>query len=150
MKHFFAIMMSLVLAGEPMSAQSFDEIYGNQVRTRINNSSATTNIRSYDFKELALNVGYIVDNPGNKYTVTYSLRAGYAYAFVGACDSDCTDVDLTIYGPSGAKIAEDKRPDASPSLWLFNPEAGQYRVEVTVPTCNAPIGCYVALKELYK
>jgi len=149
-KRLHASIFSFVLFSEVASAQSLEERYKQQVTAFVNNSDAAKAMVSYGFRDNALNVGYIVDNPGTHFDVIYSLKRGYVYAFVGACDADCKDVDLTIYGPNGAKVAEDTRSDDNPSIWIFIVNDGEYRVRATVPKCNAPIGCYVAVKGMYK
>jgi hypothetical protein len=127
-----------------------EEDYRRQVTQYVNNSYATRSMLAYGFHDNALNVGYVVDSPGTHYDVLYRLKRGYAYAFVGACDSDCKDIDLAVYGPNGNKIAEHTASDDNPSIWLFIVEDGDYRVRATVPTCNAPVGCYVAVKLMSK
>lgn len=150
MKRLLATLLSFVISNEMASAQTLEERYKQQVTRYVNNSDATKAMRSYGFQDNALNAGYIIDSPGNHFDVIYSLKRGFVYAFVGACDEDCKNVDLTIYDASGTKVAENTRSDDNPSIWMFIVEDGEYRVRATIPKCDAPIGCYVAVKGLYK
>jgi hypothetical protein len=150
MKRLIALVTIFILFSNVSSAASLEDMYREQVTRYVNNSDATSSMRAFGFRDDALNVGYIVDSPGRYFDVTYRLKRGYVYAFDGACDDDCRDVDLTLYGPNGNKVAEHIAGDDNPSIWIFTAEDGQYRVRATIPTCNAPIGCYVAVKGMLK
>lgn len=73
-----------------------------------------------------------------------TLGGGADYAFIGACDEDCTDMDLALYGPSGDMVAEDTEPDANPVLELRGVRGGEHRVEVRMYTCSSE-PCYYAV-----
>jgi len=150
MNRVLSVIVSVLLFSHLAPAQSLEEGYRRQVSDYANNSNATKSMITYGFRDHALNVGYIVDTPGTYYDVLYRLKRGFVYAFIGVCDSDCIDVNLTIYGPTGAKVAEHIGSDNNPSIWMFIVEDGEYRVRATIPKCNAPIGCYVAIKGMYK
>ena len=68
---------------------------------------------------------------------TVNLQAGVRYAIVGVCDENCPDIDLRIWGPSGAKLAEDVQQNNTPMLEFTAPSAGRYRLAVEMVTCNA-------------
>jgi hypothetical protein len=152
-KRLFAIVLSFVLLSEVGSAQTLEEAirrqaeeYRRKVTRFVNTSDATISMTAYGFRDNALSVGYIVDTPGTSFDVPYRLKKGYVYAFIGACDADCEGVDLTLYGPQVAETIVSKNP----SIWLWVKEDGEYRIRATIPTCNAPIGCYVAIKVMSK
>jgi hypothetical protein len=72
--------------------------------------------------------------------VEVTLRAG-AFLIFGACDQDCSDFDLRIYGPGGALVAEDVLPDDQPVLNFQVPVEGRYRLVAVMASCaNSP--CY--------
>ncbi len=77
--------------------------------------------------------------PGGKSDNTrfVELRAGVHYAIVGVCDDNCSDVDLRIFGPSGAKVAEDVQQNATPTLEFTAPAAGRYRLAIEMVACSA-------------
>ncbi|MGD0484506.1 MAG: hypothetical protein ABSB58_07605 [Gemmatimonadales bacterium] len=68
---------------------------------------------------------------------TVDLQAGVRYAIVGVCDENCPDIDMRIWGPSGAKLAEDVQQNNTPILEFTAPSAGRYRLAVEMVTCNA-------------
>lgn len=73
------------------------------------------------------------------------LRAGQAYAFIGACDNECNNIDLIVEDSSGTQIKADVLPDDYP-LVDFTPQAdGVYTVRIQLKTCS--IGpCYVGVR----
>jgi hypothetical protein len=68
---------------------------------------------------------------------TVDLQAGVRYTIVGVCDENCADIDLRIWGPSAAKLAEDVQPNNTPTLEFTAPAAGRYRLAVEMVTCTA-------------
>ena len=70
-------------------------------------------------------------------TKTVDLQAGVRYAIVGVCDENCPDIDLRIWGPAGAKLAEDVQQNNTPILEFTAPAAGHYRLTVEMVTCSA-------------
>ena len=69
--------------------------------------------------------------------VGLTLNAGRRYLLVGVCDADCSDMDLRIYSPSGAIVAEDVAVDDTPVLQFTAPSTGNYRVRVMMASCSA-------------
>jgi len=65
------------------------------------------------------------------------LQAGVRYAIVGVCDENCSDIDLRIFGPNAAKVAEDVQQNNTPTLEFTAPAAGRYRLAVEMVCCNA-------------
>ncbi len=76
-------------------------------------------------------------NGGRQAPEFLELRAGVRYAIVGVCDENCPDLDLRIFGPNLAKIAEDVQQNATPTLEFTAPAAGRYRLSVEMVSCNA-------------
>lgn len=73
-------------------------------------------------------------------------ESAYLYAgesVYGACDSDCSDLDLFLYDMSGNVVSSDTLMDAVPIVTA--PSEGNYVVEVTMPSCNHEAGCGVEL-----
>jgi hypothetical protein len=73
------------------------------------------------------------------------LEAGRAYLFQGACDQDCTDVDMEILDPAGAQVAEDIAPDDRPAVAVTPPEAGEYTVRIWLAQCSVE-PCFVGVR----
>jgi hypothetical protein len=68
---------------------------------------------------------------------TVDLQAGVRYTVVGVCDENCPDIDMRIWGPSGAKLAEDVQQNNTPILEFTAPAAGRYRLSVEMVSCSA-------------
>lgn len=69
--------------------------------------------------------------------VTLRLDIGTQYQIMGACDNDCSDLDLTIYGPNGDELDTDIEMDDFPIVSVTPNRTGTYRVKVVMATCNA-------------
>lgn len=65
-----------------------------------------------------------------------TVVGGNSYVLFGACDNDCTDVDLKIYDTSGNLLMQDIAVDDTPVLMFQATGSGKYRVEVVMATCN--------------
>ncbi len=78
---------------------------------------------------------------GATHSLAVSLVAGGNYLIIGACDQDCTDVDLRILGPGGGQVTEDVALDDRPVLRFTAPATGTYRLDVIMATCSTS-PCY--------
>ena len=65
-----------------------------------------------------------------------TVVGGNQYVLFGACDNDCTDVDLKIYDTSGNMLMQDVEVDDTPVLTFTANGSGKYRVQVVMATCN--------------
>lgn len=73
------------------------------------------------------------------------LRGGQAYAFIGACDNECTDLDFYILDTSGREIDSDALPDNYPLVEVTPPADGVYTLRIQLKACSiAP--CYVGAR----
>lgn len=79
--------------------------------------------------------GGLAPQQSRRYTIT--LRAGRDYRIFGVCDSRCSDIDLRLYDPSGAEIAEDTVSDSVPLLRVRPFVTGPHVVEVDMYRCSA-------------
>ncbi|HEX8899937.1 lipoprotein [Vitreimonas sp.] len=86
--------------------------------------------------------------PGTDHRWTINLTANTAYTFVGACDGDCTNVDIELISMStGGVVASDMLPDDYPVVQFTPPADGQYMVRTLLQNCSvAP--CYVGSRAL--
>jgi hypothetical protein len=82
---------------------------------------------------------------GEGYRQTVQLEHGKSYVFQGACDQDCTDVDMEILDAGGAVVAQDVATDDRPHVAVNNPRAGEYTVRVWLAQCSVE-PCYVGLR----
>lgn len=66
-----------------------------------------------------------------------TVVGGTNYVLFGACDNDCTDVDLRIHDASGTLIMQDVATDDRPVLLFTARSSGKYRVDVVMAACSA-------------
>ncbi len=69
-------------------------------------------------------------------SITLSLQSGTDYMFVGACDQDCSDLDLRLYDPNGNEIDEDIELDDTPIVDVSSSRSGSYRLQVIMVSCS--------------
>jgi hypothetical protein len=86
--------------------------------------------------------------PGRDHRYIVDLNAGAMYGFIGACDGDCTNIDIELISmTTGGVVANDMLPDDFPIV-SYRPEAnGQYMVRLLMQACTqAP--CYAGVREI--
>lgn len=86
--------------------------------------------------------------PSTDHRLVMDLAGGAQYSFIGACDGDCTNVDLELIDMrTGGVVASDMLADDYPVVH-FRPEAnGQYMVRLLMQSCSvAP--CYAGARAL--
>jgi hypothetical protein len=69
-------------------------------------------------------------------SLTLSFQAGTDYMIVGACDQDCSDLDLRLYDPNGNEVDEDIELDDTPIVDATASSSGRYRVDVIMVSCS--------------
>ena len=77
----------------------------------------------------------LADDAGHVFGV--ELEAGANYTIVGACDTNCRDVDLYLVGPDGAEIGRDILTDDFPVVGVTGASGGRYEVRIGMPDCGA-------------
>lgn len=84
--------------------------------------------------------------PGRDHRFVLSLNGGTEYGFIGACDGDCTNVDLELISmETGGVVANDMLPDDYPIFGFTPPSNGQYMVRLLMQACTqAP--CYAGAR----
>jgi len=86
--------------------------------------------------------------PGTDHRFIMPLSGGAQYAFIGACDGDCNNVDIELIDMrSGGVVASDVLPDDYPVVAFSPPANGDYMVRVILQTCTAA-PCYVGARAL--
>ena len=85
--------------------------------------------------------------PGHDYRWQVNLQGATQYRFIGACDNECSNMDIELIDASGAVVASDKAPDDFPVVNFTPASNGQYLVRAILQTCT--IGpCYVGARVL--
>jgi hypothetical protein len=70
-----------------------------------------------------------------------TLDAGKAYALVGVCDNDCSNLDLVLYDQDGNVVDKDFRPDVAAVVEVTPSETASYRLRVIMAGCRSQ-PCY--------
>lgn len=75
------------------------------------------------------------------------LRQGMNYRIYGACDNDCRDLDMEVYGADGHLADRDVGADDVPYVQITPAQSGRAYVRLWLYQCsNEP--CYVAARVL--
>lgn len=84
--------------------------------------------------------------PGHDHRFVIDLTGGTEYGFIGACDGDCTNVDLELIDMNtGGVVGNDMLPDDYPIFGFTPPSNGQYMVRLLMQACSrAP--CYAGAR----
>ncbi len=69
--------------------------------------------------------------------VNIALDVGKSYHFVGVCDGDCSDIDLSLRSPNGHVTDEDNLEDDHPMVAVSPSRGGTYVLRVTMVACSA-------------
>jgi hypothetical protein len=74
-----------------------------------------------------------------------TLKRGETYRILGACDNECSDLDLELLDPAGKIIERDTLPDSAPVINIRPAADGVFSARVVMKTCTlAP--CYAAAR----
>jgi hypothetical protein len=74
--------------------------------------------------------------PGSM-TGTFNVAPNANYIAIGACDENCTDLDLVIRDASGNEVGSDYEPDDAPMVVIPAGSGGRYTFEVQMATCSS-------------
>src|SRR5215470_11121845 len=75
------------------------------------------------------------------------LVGGASYRIIGACDNECSDVDIELIDSSGAVVASDTLPDDYPIVDHVPTANGAYVVRMIMQRCSvAP--CFAGVRVL--
>lgn len=132
MKAVAAAVVLVALASVPDTAQAQGN-YQQVVRNQLTSMGTVLLQRGYTAMGEPT-TGSLRDDASSSHMV--ALVGGARYVIVGACDQDCTDVDLKVFGPDGTELDSDLETDDRPVLEFVAPATGQFRVEVLMPTCS--------------
>lgn len=74
------------------------------------------------------------DDAAHDYQV--QLDAGHSYRVLGACDTNCRDVDLYVMDASGQEIGRDILTDDFPVVDIPQAQDGGYTIRIGMPDCG--------------
>ena len=105
-----------------------------QVRRLLQQAGKTFEDRGYSMTH-RIYTGSL--NQGSNSMVSLDLDIGTQYQIMGACDTDCSDLDFVLYDAAGNQIASDVEMDDVPIVSVTPRRSGTYRVKVIMATCTA-------------
>jgi hypothetical protein len=134
-----AVLCVWVMLTSPVAAQG---PFSEQVAEQLEQAGAMLGTQGYRYENQM--AGWLVED--GEATAAWTLLAG-SYAAVGACDSDCRNVDLEAVA-GGASLAEDTETDDMPVLMFDVPADTEVSVRLWMPSCRTP-RCYAGVR-LYR
>jgi hypothetical protein len=105
-----------------------------QVRRQLQQYGRAVESRGYSLSHQILTGS--LDN-GASEMVEVRLDIGTLYQIMGACDNDCSDLDLTLYDARGNEIDSDLQVDDYPVVSVEPGRTSTYRIKVTMARCTA-------------
>lgn len=117
--------------------------YADVVRAELEDAGAPHLAAGY--QPLGVDFVEAISAASEGYSQSFTLDGGRAYLFQGACDQDCSDVDLEVLGPTGASLGQDVELDDRPVVAFTAPQAGEYTVRVWLAQCTVE-PCFVGLR----
>ncbi|MGE0740356.1 MAG: PPC domain-containing protein [Hyphomonadaceae bacterium] len=85
--------------------------------------------------------------PSTDHRLRFDMTAGTEYRIIGACDGDCTNVDIELVDSRGGVVASDVLPDDYPVVSYTPSENGTYYARLMMRACSvAP--CYAGMRVL--
>lgn len=135
-----AITAFALLSGYAAQAQC-SGTYSQQVCRQLDGARSTLAREGF-----AQTHDYTVDrlNHRQEDSFTVTLRADREYAFVGACDADCSDMDFWLYDENDNLIDEDTGIDDVPIVRVTPRWSGTFRVRVRMYACSTE-PCYYGI-----
>jgi hypothetical protein len=137
-----AVALGLVL-GSPSDAAA--QSYAQQVWNQLQRVYSVANASEYRLRNYI--VGHL--NSGNSDSWTFPLTANTEYLVTGACDNDCSDLDIFIKDANGNTIAQDTSTDDIPMVRFTTRAAGRYTVDVRMYQCSVN-PCYFGFGIFHK
>lgn len=126
-------LLAAALAATTARTAAAQNTYQQQIRTQMANHTQTVRGQGYS-PERELITGSLNDDASE--AMRLNLQGGTRYVIIGACDNDCSDVDLRLWAPDGTKVDEDILTDDTPILEFVAPVTGVYRLSVEMATCR--------------
>ncbi|MFN0063833.1 MAG: SUMF1/EgtB/PvdO family nonheme iron enzyme [Myxococcaceae bacterium] len=80
--------------------------------------------------------------PNGDYRWQVNLEAGVAYRLIGACDNDCSNLDMELIDTHGSRVvASDAQPDDFPVVNFTPDRTGSFEIRLIMRACSAA-PCY--------
>jgi hypothetical protein len=127
----FAASASATAQDDPPAAGDYE----NQVRSYLEAGMAAHAEHGYSRDRGGAEV-VVPLHLGSPYLWPVNLRAGVNYRVYGACDDDCSDLDMEIYGADGHLVDRDANTDDTPYVQITPTVSGRAYVRMWVYACR--------------
>lgn len=129
-----ALLMAAVFAPVPLAAQGHREV----VTVQLDATNTLMVAQGYARDVLAISSGAQVGlmPAGGVIYLTIELEEGSRYLINGACDYDCTDLDLHLLDAEGDVVAEDIEMDDIPLLDFVAPAGRSFLLGISMASCS--------------
>ena len=129
-----AVSAMVFLLSAPPSAQA--QSSANVVWSQLQNAYDASDMTGFALQNYV--IGRL--NPNDSDTWTFELTAGKTYVIAGACDEDCSDMDLTVMQGS-SEVASDVLTDDRPVVGFTAAKGGFHEIVIKMYNCDAAY-CY--------
>jgi len=126
----FALTLSVVHT----AAASTQDEWARQVRRLLGQASATAQSRGLRLTHEPY-IGSLPDGDTSLHTLR--LEGGHAYALIGVCDNDCSDLDMRLYDRDGDEVAADVENDDTPVVTVTPSRSATYTVRAIMANCTS-------------
>ncbi len=144
MRRLFAGLIAAAAAFVCFPASAQDSDYPAQVRTYLERGMAPHAARGYRADPAIADVVASL-RMGEARLIPVTLQRGENYRIYAACDADCSDLDMEIFGADGNYLERDIGLDATPFVQVTPATTGAHYVRVWLAACeNEP--CFAAVR----
>jgi hypothetical protein len=131
--HRAAAAVAIALTFLAPRAHAQDNQWRTQVEGYLKRAAKTLSDKGYA-QTHDTQIGSLRDDENESFNLT--LHSGTAYALVGVCDNDCSDLDMVIYDADGSQVDSDVQTDDVPIVQVTPGETQRYRVKVLMASCK--------------
>lgn len=131
--HRVAVAITVALAVLAPTARAQENQWRTQVESYLKQKAKRLSDMGYE-QTHETQIGSLSDDDNESFTLT--LHAGTAYALVGVCDNDCSDMDLVLYDADDKQVDSDIQNDDVPIVQVTPTETMRYRVKVIMAACR--------------
>lgn len=124
-----SVFTAIAFASAPVFAQSYARQVWNQLQDVYNQVSDNS-----DFELEKYVIGKL--DQGKRDSWTFTLERGVEYLIIGACDNDCSDLDMTVVDQQDAVIVKDEEVDATPTARFRVNRTGEFTVDLDMFKCR--------------
>jgi hypothetical protein len=116
-----------------VEAQSYTQTVWDQLQR------AYTRVNQDDYRLRNYILGRLNDSDTDSWS--FHLSAGTTYMVIGACDQDCSDIDMAVKDEDGEVVASDYANDDYPVMVFTPTSSGRFTIDTSMYDCGASY-CY--------